>query len=99
MIKNMKFHMLAKLDNRYSDEQMQILNICTLLDVRFKNDEYVTHKYDLLFDQLKKLEAEQKQYENQKEFSDPLLLCLKKIHECVTIVLTVKYFFIFTLVL
>ena len=51
MIKNMKFHMLAKLDNRYSDEQMQILNICTLLDVRFKNDEYVTHKYDLLFDQ------------------------------------------------
>ena len=43
--------MLAKLDNRYSDEQMQILNICTLLDVRFKNDEYVTHKYDLLFDQ------------------------------------------------
>ena len=65
MIRNMKIYMLEKLENRYSSEQMQVLKICTLLDVRFKNDEYVINDYDLLTDQVKKLDAEQKQHESQ----------------------------------
>ena len=65
MIRNMKIVMLEKLESRYSREQMKVLKICTLLDVRFKNDEYVINDYDLLTDQVKKLDAEQRQHENQ----------------------------------
>ena len=56
MIKDMKRNMLEKLENRYSDDQIKILKICTLLDVRHKNDEYVIDNYDELSNQVKVLD-------------------------------------------
>ena len=65
MIRNMKIVMLEKLESRYSREQIKVLQICTLLDVRFKNDKCVINDYDLLTDQVKKIDAEERQHENQ----------------------------------
>ena len=65
MIKDMKRNMLEKLENRYSDEQIKILKICTLLDVRHKNDDYVKDNYDELSTQVKELDTQQKQHESQ----------------------------------
>ena len=37
IVRQMKPVMLAKLNNRYSDEQTKFFKMCTLLDVRYKN--------------------------------------------------------------
>ena len=41
MIKDMKTHMLSKLGTRYTLEQTQFLQTCSLLDVRYKSKLYL----------------------------------------------------------
>ena len=36
MIKDMKKHMLIKLNNRYTKSQENLLSICSLMDIRYK---------------------------------------------------------------
>ena len=38
IVKKMKPVMLTKLNNRYSTQQMKFFRMCTLLDVRYKNN-------------------------------------------------------------
>ena len=52
IITDMKRKMLDKLENRYSNEQIKILKICTLLDVRHKNEKYVKSDNDELSNQV-----------------------------------------------
>ena len=71
MIKDMKRKMLEKLQDRYSNEQIQILKICTLLDVRSKNDTYVKDYYDELITQVKDLVTQQKQQSQVSQHEIP----------------------------
>ena len=53
MIKEMKTHMLRKLNNRYNDQQMAFLTILTYLDPRFKGE--VNPDMTLLKSKIKKI--------------------------------------------
>ena len=53
MIKEMKTHMLRKLNNRYNDQQMAFLTILTYLDPRFKCE--VNPDMTLLISKIKKI--------------------------------------------
>ena len=63
----MKTKMLAKLDNRYSTDQIKCLKICTLLDVRYKNCDYVKNDFDQLEIEIKEMLSNQEQ-QSQQEF-------------------------------
>ena len=53
IIKDMKTKMLAKLNNRYTTDQMKSLKTCTLLDVRYKNCDYVKDDFDQLENEIR----------------------------------------------
>ena len=64
MIKNMKVHMLNKMKTRYSTKQEQFLKACTLLDVRYKSETYVTDGWDYLKTEVRKIcESEYSQHQ------------------------------------
>ena len=46
--------MLAKLNNRYTTDQMKSLKTCTLLDVRYMNCDYVKDDFDQLENKIKR---------------------------------------------
>ena len=66
IIRDMKTKMLAKLNNRYTTDQMKCLNICTLLDVRYKNCDYVKDDFHQLENEIKEMLSNQEQ-QSQKE--------------------------------
>ena len=68
VIRDMKRKMLEKLESRYSDEQIKIIKICTLLDVRHKNDSYVRNDYEELYHYLGQLVTPEQQQQSQHEF-------------------------------
>ena len=73
MIKNMKVHMLNKMKTRYSAKQKQFLKACTLLDVRYKSETYVTDGWDYLKSEVRKIcESENSQHDVFEFKDDPM---------------------------
>ena len=61
LIQNMKTKMLAKMNTRYSSDQMKILKTCTLLDIRYKSSKYLANDFDQLEKDVKEILWDQKQ--------------------------------------
>ena len=66
IIKDMKTKLLAKLNNRYTTDQMKSLKTCTLLDVRYKNCDYVKDDFDQLENEIKEMLSNQEQQSQQE---------------------------------
>ena len=66
IIKEMKTKMLAKLNNRYTTDQIKCLKTCTLLDVRYKNCDYVKDDFHQLENEIKEMLSNQEQQSQQE---------------------------------
>ena len=65
IIKDMKTKILAKLNNRYTTDQIKSLKTCTLLDVRYKTCEYVKDDFDQLENEVKEMLGNQEQSQQE----------------------------------
>ena len=61
IIREMKSKMLTKLNSRYTTDQFKCLKTCTLLDVRYKNHDYVKKDFHQLENGIKELLSKQEQ--------------------------------------
>merc|ERR1711888_429917 len=61
IIREMKSKMLTKLTSRYTTDQFKCLKTCTLLDVRYKNHDYVKKDFHQLETGIKELLSKQEQ--------------------------------------
>ena len=66
MIKDMKKHMLIKLNNRYTESQENLLSICSLLDIRYKQkvttNDNGTMLYSGIFEKILNQESPKKSF-------------------------------------
>ena len=67
LIAHMKAKMLVKLNNIYSPEQMKLLKLCSLLDVRYKCEKYLKKDSDTLEADIKQILEAQGELEPQPE--------------------------------
>ena len=66
LIRDMKTKMLAKLKTRYTPDQMKSLKTCTLLDVRYKNCDYVKDDFHQLENEIKEMLSNQEEQSQQE---------------------------------
>ena len=67
LIREMKSKMLSKLNSRYTTDQFKCLKTCTLLDVGYKNNDYVKKDFHQLKTGIKELLSRQEQQQSQHE--------------------------------
>ena len=60
--------MLKKIKNRYSDEQLDLLKACTLLDVQYKSDPFVSDGWPYLMQEVREVCEQEKSQHQVSDF-------------------------------